>query len=319
LGARCAVSEGGKRALSAFLFLAALAFMGLAVARDWDALVSFPWQFRWLNVAGLALMHSLASGTLFLAWHLMMRRLAGSEDWRGDFQIYSLSILSRRIPTPIWYVGSRLYLYQKRRVTAATVLSATGLEAVLIGLCGIVCYVLLLPWYTYTQRWSWQFFLAGGAVLVTILAIRPNLPFDLVDVALRLLGRPALDVSLGRTDLALWALIYLATWFLDGIGLYCLVSALLPASPAIVDVVGVSTLSALVALATLVLPGGLGLKELTMGALLSAWIPMSAGVAISVLYRLLHTLLEALWAWIGYLISRRSARHPVGGDGRARK
>lgn len=293
--------------MSVILFLSALAFMGFAVVRDWDTLVSFPWQFKWANMAGVALMHSLASGTLFLAWHLMMRRMAGLVDWRSDFQIYSLSLLSRRIPTPLWYIGGRLYLYRKRRVSAAIVLNATGLETVLIGLSGIVCYVLLLPWYTYAQRWPWQPLLAGGGILAAILAMRPNLLLDLSNLVLRLLGRPSFDTSVARTDLALWGLTYLATWFLDGIGLCFFVNSVLPTSPAPADVIGVSTISALVALATLVLPGGFGLKELTMGALMSAWIPMSAGIAISVLYRLVHTLLEALWAWFGYRVGRRSS------------
>lgn len=318
-GARYAAHEGSKRGMSVILFLGALAFMGFAVARDWDVLVSFPWQFKWANMAGLALMHSLALGTLFLAWHLMMRRLVGLENWRSDFQIYSLSILSRRIPTPLWYIGSRLYLYREQRVPAAIVLNATGLETVLIGLSGIICYVLLLPWYTYTQRWPWQFLLAGGAVLVTTLAIRPNLLINLSNLMLRLLGRPLLDVSIARTDLVLWGLIYLATWFLDGIGLYCLVSALLPAPPTMINVVGVSTISALVALATLVLPAGLGLKEVTMGILLGVWVPVSAGVAISIFYRLLQTLIEVFWALVGYWVGQHSFREQPFQQGIARR
>jgi len=61
-----------------------------------------------------------------------------------------------------------------------------------------------------------------------------------------------------------------------------------------------------VALATMALPSGFGLKEITMGALLSVWMPVSAGVVISILYRLLQTIVETLWAFVGQSISEET-------------
>jgi glycosyltransferase 2 family protein len=304
-GTRYLASESGRQAVSAILFFSALAFIGFFVVREWDALISFPWQLRLGSLAGMIVMHSLALGSLFLAWHLMMRHLTDLSDWRYDLQIYSLSILSRRIPTPLWYIGSRLYLYRRQCVPASAVLSATGMEMVLIGLNGAFCYVLLLPWYTYTQQWPWQAFLVAWAILVIALVLRPNLLIDFSNWILCLLGRPLLDTSITRVDLVLWTLTYLTTWFFDGIGLHCLISAILPTSLGLADTIGISTLSALVGLSALGLPAGLGLKELTMGTLLSLWIPVSAGIGVSILYRLMQTLVEGTWALISYWIGQR--------------
>lgn len=306
--------ESGRRIVALLLFVGALLFMILAVVGDWDTLLTFPWQFDWKYLAAFAVMHSLALGTMFVPWHLMMRHLTTQEDWQSDLSIYSLSILARRIPSPLWYVGGRAYFYQRRQVPSMVVLSASGLEAALIALSGLVSYILLLPWYTFTQPWPWQLIVGAWAILVLVLVLRPNALIDLGNLVLRLLGRPPVDVTVGRRNLLLWGAMYLATWLLDGVGLYFAVSVLLPSQPPLPDIIGVSTTYALVGLTALVLPGGFGLKELAMSALLNVWIPLSAGIAISISYRLAQTLIEAFWALVTYWIARRStkeAREPV--------
>lgn len=139
----------------------------------------------------------------------------------------------------------------------------------------------------------------------------PNFLIDITNWVLRLLGRPQFSVSVTRMDLVTWETIYLSTWLLDGVSLYLTVSALVPTPPPVLDVLGVSTVSALVSLATLALPAGLWLKELTMSALLSMWMPLSVGITIAICYRLMHTLLEMLWAFVGYWIGRsfRAGQH----------
>lgn len=139
----------------------------------------------------------------------------------------------------------------------------------------------------------------------------PNFLIDITNWVLRLLGRPQFSVSVTRMDLVTWEAIYLSTWLLDGVSLYLTVSALVPTPPPLSDVLGVSTVSALVALATLALPAGLWLKELTMSALLSTWMPLSVGIAIAICYRLIHIFLEILWAFVGYWIGRsfRAGQH----------
>jgi len=235
-----------------------------------------------------------------------MRRLVRSEDWRRDFQIYSFSALARRIPTPIWYIGGRLYLYKEYQISSAIILSATGLETVLITISGLICYLLFLPWYryTYTNRWAWGIGSASLVIWTGALLLRPNLLIDLSNWILRLLGRPHLAASVTRTDLLTWGTIYLSTWLLDGFSFYLMVAALVPKTPSIPDILGISTISALIAIATLALPAGLWLKELTMSALLSMWLPISAGVIISICYRLAHTFVEILWALLGYWVGR---------------
>jgi glycosyltransferase 2 family protein len=290
----------GKNSWWTFVIaLAVFIFLGLSLRKDWKTILTYNWQIHWADLVIMALLHSLALGSMLLAWHFTMHRLGKQDNWRHNFHIFSVSMLARRIPVPIWYVGSRVYLYREIQVSTSIVLTATILETALIALSGVLCYVLLLPWYTYTTIFPWQI-LAGIAGLVTFaLLIRPALFIDLINLVLHWLKKGSITAEITRRDLLLWTLLYLATWFIDGLGLYYTVSAFLVTPPPLPSVIGVSTISALVGLASMALPGGFGLKEITMGALLGSWIPVTAGIVISIIYRLLQTIIETLWAFVG--------------------
>jgi len=286
--------------------------LGLVVYRNWEVLASFQWQVQWGRLGISSIFHFLALNSLFLAWHLMISQLAGQRDWALNFRVYSLSTVARRIPLPIWYLGSRLYYYQKEKVPLTIILNASTLEASLIILSGAICYVLLLPWYTHIPKLPWWGFVVAIGVLIGSFAVRPSLLVDITNLVLRVMKRSIIPVTISQKQLLTWGLTYLATWFLDGVGLYYMVAALIKSPPEVMNVIGVSTLSAFVAIISLILPGGLGLKELTMGALLSYWVPLPVGVVISLLYRVLLTLLEIIWVGIGYLVYLRysSAARP---------
>jgi uncharacterized membrane protein YbhN (UPF0104 family) len=133
---------------------------------------------------------------------------------------------------------------------------------------------------------------------------------NIVNFLLRLFKRPPLATDIRRTNLFVWGVVYLLTWLSDGIGLYFAINVLVPEAPPLADTIGISTVTALVAMATMILPGGLGLKELTLAVLLSTWFPISAGVAIALFYRLCQTLIEAFWAAIGQLAGHRTPSTP---------
>jgi hypothetical protein len=170
---------------------------------------------------------------------------------------------------------------------------------------GILCYTLLLPWYTYSQEWPWQTYVILWAGLAFLLAVRPNLLLEFANAVLRFVGRDPLRTAIVRSNLALWSLVLLGTWFLDGLGLYFAIAAVVPAPPPLPDAIGVSTICALVGLATHILIGGLGAKELTMSILLSVWMPLPTGVAVAIFYRLAQTFIEAFWAMIGRRVGQR--------------
>ena len=295
--------HGRSRLGGLLIILVVGGVFGVALVREWDALMAFEWQIRWRYLPLMAILHFLALGAMFAAWQGMMINFTDNKNWRSNLRIYSLSILARRIPLPIWYVGSRLYFYKQENVSMAKIASATTLEIVLISFSGLICY-LLLP-ESSTKPWLWipVLGMAGGILIVSV--IQPNLLVKLINYGLGIFKKEPLDVVLTRAKLLLWSIFYLGTWLLDGLGLYFTIRALTATAFSLPAVIGISTLSALVAAFSLFLPGGLGLKELTMSALLSVWLPFSVGMVIAITYRLLNTILEIAWAGMGHIVTRQ--------------
>jgi len=292
--ARLLLSQKGWAYL---LILAAIGFLGWMVYKERAILFGYPWKLRMEYVLLFALFHTLAMISQGMPWHLAMTRLTGVRRARLDFEIYTVSLVSRRIPSPIWYIGSRYALYPPELVSPQIVTVVTGLELGLIGAAGVICYALFLPFYSFSYNWPWPAALASGAALILALVLRPGIFIDLTNFLLKRLKRSPVQARLGRGDLLVWLFFYVLTWVLDGLSLYFWVTALIPAPPAASDVIGVSTIAALVSYLAQFLPAGFALKEISMSAILGIWIPVSVGVALAVGYRLAMIVVELLLAF----------------------
>lgn len=283
------------------------AVLAYSIRHDWQTILTFQWQLNWIYLIEMIIFHVLALGTMYLPWQFMMTRLADHNRWEVNFRIFGISMLARRIPLPIWYLGSRVILYKESDIPAIVTLTASALEIALVALSGILCYVLLLPWYSYTQNLAWGALLIPACLVITIFLIRPSIFVDSINWVLGQFKKQPIKTTIARGDLLVWLSFYLLTWFLDGLGFYFAVAAFVKSPPPIASIIGISTISALIGLVTMALPSGFGLKELAMGSLLSRWIPLSAGVVLSFLYRFLQTIIEAGWVFS----SQHIQTHPV--------
>lgn len=293
----------GRRILTVGLVAGTFAILGFLIARDWDTLRKFQWHIRPLLLALALGCHAASLAGNFVVWKLIMNHLGSPVGIRTDFQIYFLSLAARKIPSAIWYTGTRLFLYVQEGVGVSRVLTAVALEFVVAVLSGGWAFVVLQTRSLFMGGYEW----VGRGVLVltllltALLVIRPRL-------FIRWVRHPRQSDSLPvnipdwRCLLICFA-IYMAAWFVGGTSFYLLIYALIP-NPGInwPNAVGVATFSTLVVLLGTVLPVGVWLKEIAAGMLLSAWLPIPVGLAVAVAYRVLQTLDEALWIGGAYFL-----------------
>jgi hypothetical protein len=292
------------------IFLLVLAVMGFVIVREQDALATFPWR---LDVVYLVLtvgFHSLALGVTFGVWHLMIARVGNSDNLRLNFRFYYISTLAKRIHSAIWYVGGRLVMYQQVGVLPSKVLNCILLENVIIGIAGIFTFLAFLPFYSQLPRIGVVPFTVVGIVGVLGLLARPQAFVDVTNWILTRLGKRKLEKIPTRKDILLWAGLYTLPWIFAGFSLYCATRAFTDSiGPGVVDAIGISTLAMLVALLSMILPGGLGLRELTSSTLLSYWMPFSSALVISIAYRLIQTVNEIIWALAATVFSPPPGRN----------
>ena len=89
------------RWLSLVIFATVLGLTAVLVVRQWPEISAFPWHLHPGFLILTVLFHSLALGSTYVVWHLMVARLTGFHSWRDDFRIYYTSTLAKRVPTSL--------------------------------------------------------------------------------------------------------------------------------------------------------------------------------------------------------------------------
>jgi glycosyltransferase 2 family protein len=283
-----------------------LAVIGVIIwitVRQWNDLLIFPWKVNIWIVLLIPLIHSVTVGTTFWTWHLMVKRLGGFGDLRSNLYFYYISHLAKRLPTSIPYIGGRLVMYKQVGVSGSAMMNCIVLENLLIGIAGVLTFLVFLPFYTSVPAGIVTPMVAVGLVSIGILLIRPQLLVELTNWILRRFKREGLTRVPNRSDILTWTGIYILTWLLSGVGFWFAPRAVSTITGInLVNSIEISSLSTLASLLYVVIPGGLALKEVTSSALMTIWMPFSAAMVITMIYRLLQTVNEIVWAVGTYLI-----------------
>lgn len=264
-----------------------------------EQIKAFDWQFNGVFFIGLLIFHSLALGATFWAWHLMMARLGGFYDIRKSFRFYYVSTLAKRLPSGIPYVGSRLVMYRQQGVPTAAILNCLLLENLLFGLSGVLTFLSFSPFYTGIPKGITLPLSVIALLFVIAFIVRPQIIIDMTNWGLRKFSKQPIDSTPVRKDILIWLAIYTLPWIFASGSLYCAIHAFTSdITLQWFNAIAISTLSTLASLLNLLLPGGLALKELASSTLLTAWMPLSTALIITLSYRVIQTVNEILWALI---------------------
>ena len=292
----------GLKWLSLITMSVVLTLVGVLFIGNWNDLVTFPWRFNFGNLVLAWVFHSLALGMTFIVWTLMIRRLSGFSDLRANFRFYYVSVLAKRVPMSIWYIGGRLVMYKQAGISSSSVLNGILLENMIIGLASILVFLLFLPLYSVIPDGVAVPAAVVGSILTLVILVRPQVFVELTNRVLRRFHKSELDKVPARKDILLWGGGYILTVLFAGVSLMYATRAFTDSSgPGLIDAVGIAAITTIIALLSMVLPAGAGLKELTSSALLAHWMPLPTAIVISIAYRLLQTLNEVMWALVASL------------------
>jgi len=287
-----------SRLLVGLIILASLAALAYGVIRNWQELVAYHWEITYWPLPIALLLYGIDLGLAVVVWGSIVRRMGGQSYWIQDLRIYCASNLARRLPTPLWFLLGRVYLYEELGVSKTISSLATLMEGVLILFSGLVTLLALLPFgggLEFLQRYTWA--IAGLAIVCLMLILRPKSLRRAVNWLARRLGRgQAVASDLDYPHMMLWIGLYSIVWIIGGVIFYLLLKTVHPL-PAryLPTVIGIWVSGGVISHVAVFLPGGLGLKELTMAALLSAVVPTPIAILVSVIARLWFSLNELIW------------------------
>lgn len=311
--------------LSAGVILVVFAILALVVYRDRDQLRAYAWQPQPIYIALASIAHSISLGITFLAWDRMMRRLSpqGGGSYRTNFAIYYTTSLAKRIPGTVWYAAGRVALYERLGVSPSLTMAALVYESALVFLSGLVAIILLVP-LALRAGIGDALTLPGPTALVAltlILALMvglmwPGMLERLINLARRIMKREAIAVQAGHRDVLFWMALYLAANLVGAaIGFYCIVNIVYPLSLAqFAPIALIGMISVVVGFISFLVPFLPLAREASVTLLLTAYLPLPITLIAAILFRLVWTLNDAVWAMLAYRIGLTDATVVPGRD-----
>jgi hypothetical protein len=289
-----------QQILSVFIILSSGVFIAYAIISNWNELRTQRWEIDFRYILLAISLYPVGMLPTAAAWHKLVQAFGIRESFRTNLRIYSLSSLPRHIPGFVWFVTSRTLLYQEQGIPTAVTIAATGVETGLLALTGFIIAISLLLF----EMDSFSGFSAIRIVsplavffLILLVASTPKLN----KLLYTFLSRKNIEKipQLNQMDLV-WSLVWMfVAWSGGGLLLFILSRAIVPVQWSLLPaLIGMWGIAGAVSLSIGVGIQGLGIREVTLGALLSTVFPPVVAIVLAIAFRLALTIGEFLWVVI---------------------
>lgn len=242
--------------------------------------------------------------TLVLAsviWTLIMQTMDASLAWWRHICIYFVTLMTRRLPGTIWYIGGRVVLYKKLGVSGIKTATGSGIELIISFVANSMLAMFFLPFgLGLSNYWYIPF---GIASLFGLLVLEPSI---LSKIMVRL-KRP-LPKPIERWRIAIWLFLRMVLVLMGGLMIFQTIRVFLPLTNEVLFLVlGARAVSGAASMLSFFLPSSMAIYDLTMFAFLATTMPPSLATVVIALVKLYTTFFEILFGLIFYIIIRKSS------------
>lgn len=239
------------------------------------------------------------------AWRRLILGWGGVLTYRTAARIWCVSNLGRYVPGKVWSVAGLAVLAQRAGVPGwSAVGAAVAMQGLAVG-TGAVIVALAAPGLTSAVELTVAVVLSAAMVAVLVWAPKGRTLLSRLVPAVRLPALP-LGIALEATGVTL------ASWLAYGTAFWLLAASLLPVPLPAALAVGAFAAAYLLGLLALFAPGGVGVREAVLLALLAPAVGGGPAVILTVASRLLLTVTEAGAALTAALLDRART---TGADG----
>jgi glycosyltransferase 2 family protein len=266
-------------------------FLAASIAAQLGDITRFDWTFEplWLGLSLAALVAFYVIQALLWVW--LVRAAGGALPARPGTRIFSLALLTRYVPTQILMAVTRVTMLGRRGVSRSVAIASLAYEfPLLVGSAFVlsVAFLIDLPALE-GQPWRWAV-LAAPALLLA--ALHPRVIGTLVDQVAARLGGASEHLAIPPRRLALFAVAYLASFVVAGLGVYAFARSIYPPAPLDLRVISSYAIGYSAAVLAFFIPGGLGARDGATATALAAVMPGRVAVAVAIGIRLAQTLIE---------------------------
>ena len=317
---RSSLKNIGKRVLQVGLPVIILASFAFYVRGEWNLLTKYTFQWNpWLMLLAFAgfVLQEISYG---LIWRAVLLRLGYRLDLRACLRIYLASEFVRYTPGNVWHVLMRILWVAKYGVSRPVAFASMTIELITKLATGALVFALsLLFWGDSGAVWSLVSSkplvagLGGVIILALLVGLHPRVLGWFLNLALRLLKRNPIALTMRYSDILLVTLAWCGSWFVAGSAFYVLLLALFPNVPlaALPICIGIYAIGWDIGFVSFITPSGLGFREGAIAGLLALSLPalpLVWGSILAIVSRFVSTLAELVCVSIAYLSGGRQTR-----------
>jgi len=284
-----------------YLFWGVLfAFLAYTIWKSRDQLLPCLAEADYSQFLIVALVYLVALLHAVLNWAVIMHAFESSISFWMHAKIYLVSMVSRRLPGTIWYVGGRMILYKKLGVPSVKTASASGIEFIISFVADALLAAIFIPLgLNLSEIWLIPLALV---VVLGLFVLRPN---SVEKIMIKLNYPLAQPVSMSQV--ISWLLLRMALVLAGGVMIFFTIRIFTPLGmDSLLFVLGARALSGAAGMLTFLLPSSMGASDLTLLAMLSTIIPTSLATVIALLVRIYTTLFELLFGLVFFILLNKS-------------
>jgi hypothetical protein len=278
-----------------------IALIGVGIYGGWKYRAIFIPYFRSAHPIlffYIFLFYVVTISIAIIAWVLIIKQFTHGISIFEHVKIYCLTLISRRLPGTVWYIGGRAILYKDLGVSPVIVSFASTVEIIAILLSGSIVGIFM--------------FIAGLQLKTSILILLILLllalsvilhPYILTKL-LKLVHQTPSEKILWYYPI-LWVLTFSLVWISGGLMVLFITKIFYQATLSdTMRIIGFWSLSGVFGYLTFLLPSSFGVTDISLAVFLSGLMPLPIAAAIALLTRLLTTIFEFLLSIVFVVIGR---------------
>jgi len=277
------------------------------IHENWSKITTFKYETNWFYFALSTLSLLLSLFILPVALKHIVKLLNYDITLKKISVIIFYSQFVKYLPGGIWgYVG-RVYLYKKEGMNTADATKSVLLETIMVFLSGIFVSLVSLPWfnsYDLPDIINKRYLLPSGLLIFICLSIflHPKILNIFIKIIPDYFKKYDLDFHYNYFSI-IKPLIYLIIFWLGiGISFWLLIKSFVNIEPGLLPMfTGIFVISWIIGIAVFFMPGGFGVREISIVLLLNLCLPPYFSAFIAVISRIWWIAGETICFFISYI------------------
>lgn len=295
-----------RKVVTIVIILVIFYFLITGLIKNWQKIPFDSLRFDLLSLL-ISFIFLFITFALFIqGWRSIIHEFGQNVGFRKAFWIMSSSQMAKYVPGGIWFALGRVYLGRTEKLKGEIIALSVVIETGLTFLVGILLFFIALGLSNRDIIVNFLFIIP--IFFVFLIALYPPVLNKLMNIGLKFLKRPAINLKISYIHLLKLSVFFLGLWVAQIIGYYFLINSIMPIPfYQIFSLAAAYTLSWMAGFIVVIAPGGLGVREGMMSILLSPILPAPLAIAISFIARVWITVFEIMTFFIGVIVKGKNA------------